>query len=384
MKICDVVKNSIWYDPRVRKQIISYLSTPGCEVSTVGIEDKRYDPEKLKVFPCEVSLVKVDKKYFGEKRTFFMKIKREILSNREMTKLIIAQKPEIIHANDLNALVPACKAAKKLKCKVIYDSHEVFIENSDVVKHKLLRFVWKLYEKRLVKRISKMVCVSNAAADYFSKLYKIEKPLVVTNCSLRAEMPAPQEKNSGFEVLNHGQFYGGRGYDIMIEALPHLKGYGDIIIAFRGFGTLEESMRRRAAELGDKNVRFYPRVLVEELIPEAAKSHVGIAITEAICLNFKLSVSNKLFEYASAGLPVIMSDIPEHRFLNEKYNFGIVISDNRPETLAEAIIKLYTDKELYAECSRNALRLSEEVCWEKEFNKLIEIERELLAHPHRA
>ena len=103
---------------------------------------------------------------------------------------------------------------------------------------------------------------------------------------------------------------------------------------------------------------------------------VGVAITESICLNFKLSVSNKLFEYASAGLPVIMSDIPEHRYLNDKYQFGIIIHENTPEAFAEAVIKLYTDKEFYNKCAENAKKLSDEINWENEFSKLIHFEKE--------
>ena len=310
MKICDVVKNSVWYDPRVRKQIISYMSAEDCEVEAVGVEDLRYDSQKVAEYPCDVRLVHIDSKYYSDNRTFFTKLKRELIVNREMTRMICECKPDVIHANDLNALIPACKAAKKLKCRVVYDSHEVFVENAGIVCHKLIRLIWMAYEKHLIKRIDLMVCVSHAAADYLAKLYGIEKPMVVTNCSLRSEQCLTDEKNSGFEILNHGQFYEGRGYDIMIEAIPLLKEYPDIKLALRGFGKLEDELKQRANQLGEENVRFYPKVLVQELIPLASKAHVGVAITEAICLNFKLSVSNKLFEYASAGLPVIMSDIP--------------------------------------------------------------------------
>ena len=377
MKVCDIVKNSIWYDPRVRRQVISYLEAPDCEVEAIGIEDIRYDKQKVEEYPCKVSLAPVDQKYFAANRTFLMKVKRELTVNRQLTKMLVERKPDVIHANDLNALVPAFKAAKKLKCAVIYDSHEVFVENAGIVNHKLARLVWMVYEKYMIKRIDRMVCVSHAAADYFAKLYKVEKPMVVTNCSLQSEMATSDEKNEGFEVLNHGQFYEGRGYDIMVESAPYLKDYPEIKIAMRGFGKLEESLKERAKELGDENIRFYPKVLVQELIPMAARSHVGVAITEAICLNFELSVSNKLFEYASAGLPVIMSDIPEHRYLNEKYGFGIVIPENTPEEFAKAVIKLYTDRELYEKCAANARVLSDEVNWEKEFERLIEFEREV-------
>ncbi len=378
MKVCDVVKNSIWFDPRVRKQILSYKDTLDCEVVAIGMRDLRYDEAKVEKIPCEVKLAAVDEKYFSKKRTFFKKVKRELTVNRELAKLIVESNPDVIHANDLNALVPAYKAAKKLKSKLIYDSHEVFLENIGISNSKLTKTVWAFWEKKLTKKINKMVCVSSAAAEYFEKKYNIEKPLVVTNCCIKAEQCISDEKNDGFEILNHGQFYEGRGYDIMVESIPLLKEYPEIKLAVRGFGKLEETLKNRAKELGDENFRFYPKVLVEELIPMASKSKVGVAITEGVCLNFQLSVSNKLFEYAAAGLPVIMSDIPEHRYLNDKYQFGVIIPENTPEAFAEAVVKLYTDKNLYQRCVENAKKLSDEVNWENEFAKLIEFEKRLI------
>ena len=186
-------------------------------------------------------------------------------------------------------------------------------------------------------------------------------------------------KSDGFEILNHGQFYAGRGYDIMVDALPLIQAKPNIKLAIRGFGKLEEMLHEKVEQAPNPDqFRFYPKVLVEELIPMASRSYVGVAITETICLNFRLSVSNKLFEYASAGLPVIMSDIPEHKYLNEKYHFGIVLSDNKPETFAEAVIRLYTDQEFYEECVKGAHKLSEEINWENEFAKLIEFEKSLV------
>ncbi|MBQ2383540.1 MAG: glycosyltransferase, partial [Oscillospiraceae bacterium] len=90
---------------------------------------------------------------------------------------------------------------------------------------------------------------------------------------------------------------------------------------------------------------------------------------------FRLSVSNKLFEYASAGIPVIMSDIPEHRYLNDKYHFGIILPENTPKAFAEAVIRLYTDEALYHSCVEGAERLTREVNWETEFGRLLQVER---------
>ncbi len=377
MKICDVVMNSVWHDPRVRKQIISYLAA-GVDVVCVGLKDDRYGETNVSHVPCPVLLAENTHRV-GDKgrRSVVRRIKtltkllREI---RDVRNLILKTRPDIIHANDLNALVPSYFAARKLGCRLVYDSHEICLEEPFIYNNPLLKLFYGYYERKIIRKVDAVVCVSHAAARYLADFYQIPTPTVVTNCCISAEIVSGNEKNPGFEVLNHGHFYGGRGYDTMVEAAPLLRDYPEVQLALRGFGDMEQSLRHRAQELSATNVIFYPRVRVEQLIPFASCSMVGLAITENICLNFELSVSNKLFEYAAAGLPVIMSDIPEHRYLNEKYKFGIIIREDSPQELANAIIRLYTDKEFYRTCRQNAIRMSMDINWENEFQKLLDIE----------
>lgn len=378
MKVCDVVLNSVWYDPRVRKQIIEYKNQ-GVEVCCVGYRCQRYDEEQVKRLPCPADIVAIDSKYDGKQRGILKKLIRERKKNRVVRDAIVACGPDIIHANDLNALIPAYAASKKLKCRLVYDSHEINTDNSAGKDNHLLRTYYGVMEKRLVHKVDLMISVSHAAADYFAREYQIRKPMVITNCALASEnVRQPVAKNGGFEVLNHGGFYAGRGYDLMVEAAPLLKAYPEIKLALRGFGRMEDQLHQRADALHAENVIFYPKVKVEELIPLAAGSMVGVAITEPICLNFKLSVSNKLFEYAAAGLPVIMSDIPEHRYLNEKFQFGLIIPDNTPKSLADAVLQLYQDQGLYQKLAENAKHMSQEVNWENEFAKLLLAEKAMI------
>lgn len=377
MKVCDVVLNSIWYDPRVRKQIIEYKNQ-GVEVCCVGLRCNRFDEEQIKKIPVPVNVVSIDAKYDGKQKGIIRKLIRERKKFQVVKEAIIAFAPDVIHANDLNALIPAYAASRELKCRLVYDSHEINTDNYTGKKSLLLKAYYKSLESRLVHKVDLMISVSHAAADYFAQEYRIQKPMVITNCALASENVAlPVEKNEGFEVLNHGVFYDGRGYDLMVEAAPLLKECPEIKLALRGFGKIENQLHKRAEELNATNVIFYPKVKVEELIPLAAGSMVGVAITEPVCLNFKLSVSNKLFEYAAAGLPVVMSDIPEHRYLNEKYGIGVIMKENTPAGFAQAVKKLYGDREFYNACVAGARRMSDEVNWENEFSKLIEIERSL-------
>lgn len=371
MKVCDIVVNSVWHDPRVIKQIKEYSQDNQISLSVVGKVDDRYNVDEINKIPADsVDIVKKPSRFF---RSIFINI-YDFLSLR---KAIIRTKPDIIHANDLDALVPAFLASRKLKCKVIYDTHEIFLENNWVYSNYIYRIFWGFLESFIIKRVDAVVCVSNAAADYFKLHYNIKRPLVITNCVSRInENSLSSTKNEGFEVLLHGQFYKGRGCDVMVEAANVTKST-DVKYALRGFGNMEKELRQYVECHKLTNVIFYPPVKTWELIEEAAKSHVGVAITIPYCLNFKLSISNKIFEYLAAGLPVIMSDIPEHRYLNDKYHFGLVLEENSPECLSEAVLKMYNDKDLYKKCTENARRISREINWENEFAKLLELEKSL-------
>lgn len=375
IRVCDVVRNSVWYDPRVIKQIDEYVKAD-FDVYVIGEEDNRYNATEIERIPASVRIVKIKDKYkrFQNKINTVLK---EISVCKSLAKEIAACKPDIIHANDLDALLAAYIATRSWKCKIVFDTHEVYTDNFGMASAVLKKLFWSFVESWIIKRVDLVVCVSNAAADYFAAKYNIPKPLVVTNCAKRQRLHEHENvKSPYFEVLNHGQFYEGRGYDIMVEAAA-ISRNTQIKYVLRGFGRMEPELRSFVDEKGLTNVTFAPPVKTTELIPAARTSHVGLAITVPINLNFKLSVSNKIFEYISAGLPVIMSDIPEHRYLNDKYNFGIILKENTAECLRDAVMTMYENEELYREYSANAKRLSEELNWETEFSKLLAIEKQM-------
>lgn len=370
MKVCIVVKNSIWNDPRVKKQINSYINY-SYDVYCVGVTDPKLNQKEIEKLRGKVHLVKIDSKYYSENRTFITKIVREIKTNFSIFRKVLSAKSDVIHANDLNALIPCFFASKINRTFLIYDSHELFIENPWINRNKVTKFIWWIFEKALIRKVDIVVSVSNASSEYLSKVYKIEKPIVVTNSVLSSDIVELRTLNYlTFQILNHGQFYEGRGYELMIEVANRLRDYKDIEFIIRGYGQLESSLRNKIQSYSLKNIKIDPPVRIEELVLEASKSNLGMAITEAISKNFELSVSNKLFEYAAAGLPVIMSDIPEHRYLNEKYDFGVIVSDLSPSSIANAILDLYNNDEQYKRLSKNSITLSREMCWENEFEKL--------------
>lgn len=372
MKISIVVSNSLKKDPRVIKQIKVAMAA-GHTVQFVGYRDENLDRNFLDALGCRCDIVDFGDDYVGQLPSVYKKIRRRLMRKRMAIRYLCDFRPDVIHANDFDMLGLSYRAAKKCKAGLIYDSHEIFAENIGIAEHGWMKRQIVRSERRLVRKVDRMICVSNAAAAYFEKMYAI-RPTVVTNCPMKNTLPLLEKAGDAFEVVYQGLMVRGRGYEEFVDAAKHLP--DGVRLVLRGYGSLEPKLRAQIDEnrLSGKVV-FAPPVEVAELVQAASASHVGVVLTRPVNLNFKLSVSNKVFEYAAAGLPVILSDVPEHRYLNEKYGFGVILDEVTPEKIAEAIVTLYRDEETYRRLAENAKRMSDEMNWEAESVKLLEVYR---------
>lgn len=369
MKICMLVTNSLKKDPRVQREAETAYAA-GFDVTVIGCDDSNYDEEFINSRPYNVWIYRLDMKYRASLKRDWMKLMRMWLPIYNLYKKCLELKPDVIHANDFDTLPAAFFAAKRLKCAVVYDSHEIYSGQPQLVGRKIIKRAIEKIEGYMIKRVDEVLSVSNAAAEVLSDMYGIATPTVITNTSFKVESAQLPEKNDGFEVVYQGIMSAHRGYEEFVQSASLVD--ENIRMIIRGFGPIEKKLREtvKANGLEDK-VKFAEPVEVKELIPMAARSCVGVVLTVPVSDNFKYTVSNKIFEYVQARIPVILSDVPEHRYINDKYNIGIVVDEVTPEKIAEAINTLYRDKEKYEMFKKNVVAAAEQLCWENEGKRLV-------------
>ncbi|NMC41361.1 MAG: glycosyltransferase family 4 protein, partial [Bacteroidales bacterium] len=107
-----------------------------------------------------------------------------------------------------------------------------------------------------------------------------------------------------------------------------------------------------------------------ELIRYTKTADAGLVLEKNTNVNYRFSLPNKLFDYISAGIPVIASDLPEISAVVTKYNCGIIIPGVTPCEISEAVEILRKNKSLSEELKKNAIKASQELNWERESGKV--------------
>ena len=365
-----LVTSDLSHDPRVTKEAQSAFEA-GYDVTVICRENLGYQaPYKIVTFGIKkptLRLLKYVERFFSLLLTFLLTLK---------------ERPDLIHANDLDTLPVAFLAGKVLGAKIVYDSHELWPD----VNENLQGFSGKIANQLqtfIVRRIDAVITVNEYLADVMARRMSIKPPLVVLNAPyLRGhEKIQPGEWIQQFQgkkiALYLSRYIPHRGIWDVIESARYLP--EDIVIVFRGYGPLEKEMRKRVTEANlDDKVFFLPPVPMEEIVSASMGADVALVLYDPVHDSHRNVSPNKLFQYMMAGVPVVCSDMVFLRKMVTELNIGELYTPGDPESLASAIVNVVSDKKRHQEMVSNCLHYRERFCWEVEGKKLIDLYQTLL------
>jgi glycosyltransferase involved in cell wall biosynthesis len=289
---------------------------------------------------------------------------------------LLFQKYDLLVANDLDTLLPNFLVSK-LKClPLVYDSHEYFTGVPEIQDRPFVKWVWKSIEKMIFPQLKLVMTVSNSIAQQYEREYGI-RPVTVRNCSKKADeiLPFSKEeigirKDHLLLILQGTGINVDRGGEELLEAVSETDKMSLIIV---GSGDLLDFLKNKVVELNlSDRVKFFPKVAWDELMRFTKSADVGLSLDKDTNINYRFSLPNKLFDYISAGIPVIAGELQEVSKIVKEYNCGIIIPKVSPEEIVKAIRRLIENPGLLAELKKNAVIASESINWEKESVKVTE------------
>ena len=287
-----------------------------------------------------------------------------------------AESPDVVHANDIATLITGYFAARLCGAKLVYDTHEYAVG----VPYRKAVWAWlaATIERLLIRRCDAVITVSDGIAERLQARYGLrERPTDVRNVP---DLPPPGEAPHLREdlrigdaplVLHQGAVAGGRGGENLIRAVSFTE---SAHVLFLGAdGAYVNGLRRLAAELEvESRTHFHPPVALDTLLSYTTQADVGVSLLQDSCENHRLALPNKLFEYLAAGLPVVVSDLPEMRRLVSERQVGWVTDPGDPADIARALADATSARG--DESLENRVRVAaSELNWARERSRLTDL-----------
>jgi glycosyltransferase involved in cell wall biosynthesis len=307
---------------------------------------------------------------------------RAVWNGLQAYRKVLAIQAHVYHFHDSELILLGLLLKIRGK-RVIYDVHEDY-------SHALLSREWiPSWLRRLVTQMvtfgewfgAKFFNVVVAATPHIAAKFPASKTVTVQNFPFVIEMlgnpPMPYQQRK-MRAAYVGDLSTLRGIREMIQAISLLPPHWDVKLRLAGVFSplnLEEEMKNFS---GWDRVEFLGLKPYKDVMKMLGEVRMGLVLFHPVPNHIEAQ-PNKLFEYMSAGIPVIASDFPLWREIVNESGCGLLVNSLDPEKIAQAIQWLLehpTEAETMGKRGQIAVR--DRYNWESESKKLLTLYENIL------
>ncbi len=283
---------------------------------------------------------------------------------------LLFKKADCICAIDLDTILPCYLVSIFKRVKRVYDAHEYFTQLEEVISRPLIYKYWNWVEKTMIPRFKNGYTVCKSIADIFKRKNGVDYEVIRNMPWLSPQREIEKKENV---LIYQGAINKGRGLDKLIAAMQNI----DAVLWICGDGNFMDEMKTAVVKYNVlEKIIFWGMLSPADLKMKTEAATIAINPFEKEGLNQYLSLSNKFFDYFHAALPQVTMNYPEYRNINKEYEVAILIEDLEPQTIANAVNKLFAGKEFYSKLKSNCIMAREKLNWQQE-------EKILLAFYHK-
>ncbi len=310
------------------------------------------------------------------------RVQRMFLASRWCLKKAVSLDADLYHFHDPE-LIPVGRELKKLGKTVVYDVHESYAES--VLDREYiplpLRQVVSDRVARAEARADRELDAIVAATPRIARSFANQRTVLVQNFPILGELasatgrPFAQREAAVCFVGNVSRIRGARE---MVEAIRLTANTRLVVAGDFTPAHLSDELGVLAGWGRVDRLGFVDRSRLSEVMGRCIAGLVPFHPLR----NHIEAQPNKLFEYMSAGLPVIVSDFPYWRETIEREGCGLLVDPMSPEAIAGAIESLVNDRQGAQEMgARGAVAVKERYNWEAQERILLDLYGALIGSP---
>jgi glycosyltransferase involved in cell wall biosynthesis len=319
---------------------------------------------------------------FGSPKSRFT---RMVIKPLHILIYIIRKKFKIVHIHDPELLLMSYFLTF-MKVRVIYDAHEDYRE--DILSREWIPNSYKkiisrcvgFLEDFFIKRFYAVIAATPKIYQRHSQ--NANRIIVINNFPILNEFnkgayqePIPNSIKEVIRVCYIGAIAEERGIEYLVDALAQ----SETEIFLELGGTFSDPLFKDKLTLnpGWKFVNYHGQVSRNEMSKIFSKCIAGV-VTYLPEKSHLEAQPNKLFEYLSAGLPIICSDFLHWKCLLDGHNCAIFVCPDKPSNIVQAINDLYHSNEYISMGQNGKLLVEEQYNWETDSKILINFYLEAL------
>lgn len=353
-RIVFTVTNDLNYDQRMIR-ICTSLTNAGYFVLLIGKRNRN-------------SLPLITKNYRQKRLFTFFKSGFGFYAeyNTRLFFALLFTKSDMLCCIDLDTILPVWLVSKIKGTKRLYDAHEFFSQQKEIISRPFVHAFWAKLEKLLVPKFKLGYAVSQSIVLEFKTRYGVQYE-VIRNMPLLKELPIEETIKEKI-ILYQGAVNEARGLEFLVPAMKNI----DAVLHIYGDGNYLQQTKKiiKANNLQNK-VFLKGKMLPHELDAITRQAIIAVNLVENKGLNQYYSLANKFFDYIQNGIPQVSMDFPEYKKINDEYEVAVLIANLNPETISAAINKLLHDEALYQRLAKNCLQARQVFNWQEEEKKLL-------------
>ncbi len=356
MNIAMILDEEFPPDPRVQNEANSLIDA-GYSILLFCF-DYENKPEKESINGIQVHRLNVPKFIYSLSSLAYSFPFYRWFIQPKLKDLFLREKVDAVHVHDIRIAKTVLRVLPNKNIHKILDLHENRPEIMKYYEH-VRKFPgnilispkkWKKWEEKLVKKYDKVVVVTNEAKEYLINSYSISEekiavfpntvhPSFYTDYEIDESLIKRFEKN--FVLFYLGETGKRRGLETAIKALRLLKdSIPEILLVIAGKSKYDDQLKKLVMDLNlIEHVSFEGFQNMKKVPSYILASKVCISPLHRN-LHHDTTYANKIFQYMSLGVPVLVSDCTAQKNVVEKSGAGLVHEAENEKDFAEKVFEL--------------------------------------------